>query len=152
MLVTKSNNSASSLMLDKDINVYQTPKMHWRWKVDNILTKGDVRFKESDDLPIRIYVVFKGRFLKISTLNYVWANKQHSKKFFTSTYSDKVKIIIMQDDRIGSWQKEEVDIVEDYLTVFGTKPPKIAKVFIMSDSDNTGGKVTAYLDYLDISA
>src|SRR5512139_3817849 len=51
--------SASGLTREVKINPKEYPVVQWRWKVTNILKKGDVRRKEGDDYPARIYITFE---------------------------------------------------------------------------------------------
>lgn len=41
------------------IDPRQYPIIHWRWKVANVLKKGNLYRKEGDDYPARIYIVFE---------------------------------------------------------------------------------------------
>jgi len=50
--------SASGLTREIKINPKEYPILQWRWKVNNILKKGNVRTKEGDDYPARIYITF----------------------------------------------------------------------------------------------
>ena len=50
---------------------------------------------------------------------------------------------------MGQWVTAERDIVADYRRAFGTEPPPIVGIAIMSDSDNTGESARAW--YGDVS-
>ncbi len=51
--------SASGLTREIKIDSKEYPIIQWRWKVSNILKKGDVHKKEGDDYPARIYITFE---------------------------------------------------------------------------------------------
>jgi len=51
--------SASGLVREIKVNPKEYPIVQWRWKVTNILKKGDVHRKEGDDYPARIYITFE---------------------------------------------------------------------------------------------
>src|SRR5512139_2539356 len=51
--------SASGLTREIKINPKEYPIIQWRWKVTNILRKGNVKRKDGDDYPARIYITFK---------------------------------------------------------------------------------------------
>jgi hypothetical protein len=53
-------------------------------------------------------------------------------------------------DRAGQWVEERVNILEDYRKAFGTMPPAMASLAIMSDSDNTGEKATGWVEYIEV--
>lgn len=173
-LKAKSNASASGIIYKKEFNVYEYPKVRWRWKVSNIYAKGNAEEKKGDDYPIRVYIVFKydpgkaafatkikysllkklyGEYPPDSSLNYIWANRTHEERILTNTYADQSRMVILQagTEKTDTWQEEEVHILEDYRRAFEADPPPIARIAIMNDSDNTGERSVSYIDYIDIS-
>jgi hypothetical protein len=172
-LITASDASASAIVYNKMFNVYEYPHMRWRWRVDNVYTKGNPRDKSGDDYPIRVYVIFQydpskaeftdkvsygiaktlyGKYPPHSTLNYVWTGHMFAERIITSPYTDKAKMIIMEKgrNRLGTWVEETVNILEDYRKAFGKEPPATAGVAIMNDSDNTGEKAVSYVEYIEV--
>src|SRR5688500_20179349 len=59
VLKAESEASASGLYRPLDVDPRAYPRLTWRWKVANVLEKGDARRKEGDDYPARIYVAFR---------------------------------------------------------------------------------------------
>ena len=172
-LKAESAASASALIYKKEFNVYEYRNMRWRWRAENVYEKGDSGTKAGDDYPLRIYITFKydpqkaGRLEKLryegakllygeypphSALNYVWANKETTKRIVTSPYTSKTKIIIIEKGtiRVGSWEAKEADILRDYKEAFGEDPPAIASLAVMNDSDNTGEGSVSYIDYIEV--
>jgi len=172
-LVAISNASASGLVYKKEFDVYQFPKVRWRWKIEHVYEKGDATRKDGDDYPIRVYVMFTydpdkasfgqrikygaakafyGEYPPHSTLNYIWANKPHDKRILTSTYTDQAKMLVMESgsSKAGQWVEEEIDILKDYREAFGEDPPEKARLAVMNDSDNTGESSTSYMDYIEV--
>lgn len=172
-LKAQSKASASGIILKREFNVYDYSHMRWHWRVETIYKKGNAKMKAGDDYPIRMYIIFRyepekaGFFEKIkynsaklfygeypphSSLNYIWANKVHGEKVITSSYTDRAKMLPLQEgeENIGSWQNEDVNIVQDYRLAFGKDPPAIASVAIMNDSDNTKEEALSYVDYIEI--
>ena len=173
-LRAESNASASGLILKKEFNVFEYPKLKWRWKISNVYLKGNAEERSGDDYPIRIYVIFKydpdkasfgqriryrfakaiyGQYPPQSSLTYIWESKAHNKRIITSPFADEAKMIILETggQNVGKWLQEEVNIVEDYGKAFGNMPPPIASLAIMNDSDNTGEKSVSYVDFIEIS-
>lgn len=173
-LKAESNASASGIIYRKEFNVYDYPKIRWRWKISNVYKKGDAKEKSGDDYPIRIYVIFKydpekatinqkiryglakiiyGKYPPQNSLNYIWANKKYPEKIITNPYASEAKMIIMEAgaEKAGEWITEESDIIEDYKKAFGVLPPSIAGIAIMNDSDNTGESSVSYVDYIEVS-
>lgn len=51
----------------------------------------------------------------------------------------------------GTWKTERVNIMEEYLKAFGEAPPKSAlRMAVMSDSDNSGQRTEAKLDWIKV--
>lgn len=173
VLKAESSGTASAIVYKESFNVYEHPRVKWRWKVDSVYKKGDARTKEGDDYPIRVYVMFEydpaqagafekmkygmarsiyGKYPPHSSLSYVWANRDESGKFLTSPYTDRAMMVLLEKgaEKAGTWQEAEVNILEDYEQSFGKKPPARARLAVMNDSDNTGESSVSYLDYIEI--
>jgi hypothetical protein len=159
-LKAESSASASGIIFKKKFNVFEYPKARWRWKVSNIYTKGNAKDKSGDDYPIRIYIIFEydpdtalfgkkikyglarkiyGEYPPDSSLNYIWANRRHQKNIITNTYAKEAQMIVLQagKENAGTWQEQEVNMLEDYRKAFRKNPPATASIAIMNDSDNT---------------
>jgi hypothetical protein len=163
----RANRSASGLVRRVTIDPNRFPVLTWRWKVDGVLPKGDVRRKSGDDYPARIYITFdkdvselsfgdrvKYRTLRalgyddipVRALNYIWANKASEGQVVPNPYTDWVQMVPVQRGaaNAGTWQVETRDVVRDYRAAFGEDPPAINGIAIMTDADNTKGSATAY--------
>ncbi|MBT8489576.1 MAG: DUF3047 domain-containing protein [Deltaproteobacteria bacterium] len=172
-LKTESNASASALICKKIFNSYEFPRMKWRWKVNNVYTRGNALKKSGDDYPIRVYIMFHydaekanfseritygfakliyGEYPPHSSLNYIWANRVHDENMIISPYTDRSMMIVLEEgtEKVGKWVDEEVDIIRDYKRAFGTDPPERASIAIMNDSDNTQEASISYLDFIEV--
>ncbi len=173
ILQTESRASASAIIYKKEFKVYEYPLLEWRWKVDKVYQKGDAKTKKGDDYPLRVYIVFKydpkkagfrkrlkykaakalyGEYPPHSSLNYIWANKEHDNDILTNTYAKEAKMILLQkgEKNVGTWQMQRAHILEDYQKAFGEEPPEVGSIVIMNDSDNTKEQATSYIDYIKI--
>jgi hypothetical protein len=161
-----SEASASGLIKAVNINPKEYPIVRWRWKVDNILKHNDVTRKDGDDFPARLYVTFAydpdkvsfGKKLKfkagqaifgdipIGALNYIWDTKAPIGAIVENAYTDFAQMVVVEsgDQKVGLWVNEERNIYNDYKEAFGEEPPLINGVAIMSDTDNTKERATAY--------
>jgi hypothetical protein len=162
-----SEASASGLTREIKIDLREYPIVQWRWKVANVLQKGDVTKKEGDDYPARIYITFEydsskvgffekakyeavrllyGQYPPLAAINYIWESKAPKGTVVSNPYADQVKMIVMESgpDRLNQWVSEERNLYEDYKKAFGEEPPLISGVAIMTDTDNTGESATAY--------
>jgi hypothetical protein len=112
-----AESSASGLVREIKINPKEYPIVQWRWKVRNILKKGDVRRKEGDDYPARIYVTFEydsrklgffekakyeavrllyGQYPPTGAINYIWESKVQKGTAVPNPYTDRVIMIVVE--------------------------------------------------------
>jgi len=175
VLKAVSDSSASGIVHSRTFDVFSSPQLTWTWRVDSIYAKGNAERKSGDDYPLRLYVLFEydpdqaglgqritygllktvyGEYPPHSSLNYIWANRQHEQAVLINQYTDKAMMIPVQagPDRVGEWLTETRNIVEDYRMAFGEEPPAKARLAVMNDSDDTGEASTAYLDWVRVSA
>jgi hypothetical protein len=159
--------SASGLTREIRINPKEYPIVQWRWKVTNILNKGDVRRKEGDDYPARIYITFEydssklsflekakyeairlfyGQYPPLGAINYIWESKAPVGTMVPNPFTDRVMMFVVESGvgKINQWVNEERNIFEDYKKAFGQDPPMISGIAIMTDTDNTGESATGY--------
>jgi len=159
--------SASGLTREIKINPKEYPVVQWRWKVTNILKKGDVHRKEGDDYPARIYITFEfdasklgffekvkyetikllyGQYPPLGAINYIWESKAPVGTMVPNPYTNRVMMFVVESgpSKLNQWVNEERSIFEDYKKAFGQEPPMISGIAIMTDTDNTGESATAY--------
>ena len=151
VLRAESRNAASGLVLEKAFDLKRYPRLAWRWKVENILQKGDERSKAGDDYAARVYVIFPHWFApKTRSINYIWANKLPKGEFVPNPFFSNAVMLAVRSgpERVGEWLSEERDVAADYRRIFGEPPPLAGAVAIMTDTDNTGGAAVAYYDDL----
>lgn len=169
-----SSNSASGLIHNIDFNPNDDPWLHWRWRIQHVLEKGDVTTKQGDDCAARIYVAFKfvpegktlwerirhktaciaaGRQLPGSALTYIWASKAAQGTFIDSPYTAQSKIVVVESGPAlaSQWVNEKRNIKADYRTAYGQPPPPVMGIAIMTDTDNTGESTTAFYGDIRIS-
>ena len=162
-----AESSASGLVREIKINPQEYPIAQWRWKVSNILKKGDVHRTEGDDYPARIYITFEydtnklgffektkyemikllyGQYPPIGAINYIWESKAPKGTMIPNPYTDRVIMIVVESggEKLNQWVSEERNLYEDYKKAFGEDPPMISGVAMMTDTDNTGESATAY--------
>jgi hypothetical protein len=159
--------SASGLTREIKIDPKEYPIVQWRWKVMNILKKGDVHRKEGDDYPARIYITFEydpsklsffekakyeairllyGEYPPLAAINYIWESKAPVGTMVPNPYTDRVMMFVVESGaaKLDQWVSEERNVYEDYQKAFKEEPPMISGVAIMTDTDNTGESATAF--------
>lgn len=172
-IVIKASSEASASGLTKAVTIDpgEYPIVRWRWKVDNVLVRSDMRRKDGDDYPARLYITFQyepdkvsvtkklkykaGRALfgdiPIAALNYIWDTRTPVGTIMENAYTDFARMIVIESgpEKVGRWMDEERNVYKDYQRAFGEEPPLINGVAIMTDTDNTKERATAY--YGDIT-
>ena len=159
--------SASGLTREIKINPKENPIVQWRWKIENILKKGNVRKKEGDDYPARIYITFQydpsklsffekkkyqaikllyGEYPPLAAINYIWESKVPVGTMVPNPFTDRVMMFVVESgpSKLNQWVNEERNVFEDYKKAFGQEPPMISGIAIMTDTDNTGESATAF--------
>ncbi len=162
-----SHASASGLIREITVDLREYPILSWRWKVSNVLHKGDVTKKQGDDYSARVYITFAydprrvgfierakfatyklvyGHYPPLAALNYIWESKAPKGTLVSSPYTDRSKMIVVESgtSRINQWVNEQRNVFEDYRLAFGGDPPLVSGVAIMTDTDNTGESAIAY--------
>ena len=137
-----SQGSSSGLIRHISIDLKEYPIVEWRWKVENILEKGDVSRKEGDDYPARLYITFEydsekvglfekakyeaaklvyGEYPPGTTINYIWESKSPVGTVVPNPYTDRVRMIVTQSgpEKLNQWVTEEHNLYEDYKQAFG---------------------------------
>lgn len=151
VLRAESRASASGLILKQVFDLKRYPRLAWRWKVTNVLRRGDARSKAGDDYAARVYVIFPHWFApKTRSINYIWANQLPKGEFVPNPFFSNAVMLAVQSGpaRVGEWLGEERDVAADYRRIFGEDPPLAGAVAIMTDTDNTGESAVAYYDDL----
>jgi hypothetical protein len=145
-LRAESSESASGLFYKIEYDAAAEPILAWSWRVDNIIAKGDVRNKSGDDYPARIYVVFPSLlFWKTKALNYVWATNLSENTAIPNSFTSNAMMVAVENGpaHLGQWRSYRRNIYQDYRKYFGSEPPPVGAIAIMSDTDNTGEKASA---------
>lgn len=166
----KSEAAASGLTRKARVDPHESPIISWRWKVEKLIAKADGRTKRADDYPARVYVgfeydparvgilervkfeairLFYGEYPPMAAINYVWDGREPRGTIFTSPYTGRLKMIVVESGPadLGQWIEERRDVLADYRAAFGGDPPVISGVGIMTDTDGTGeSAVTWYGD------
>ncbi|HKK47718.1 MAG TPA: DUF3047 domain-containing protein [Alkalispirochaeta sp.] len=171
-LLVSSENGASMLIYDQPFNVYQTPILEWRWQALAAVLGSDLRTQDGDDSAIRIYVSFRtplnerglagrawarlqqrlyGDIPPDSALSFVWAPEVPAERSFPSPFTDALTNTVPESVAPeGQWSAHRVNVLERYRRHFGEDPPTEAYVAVFGDSDNTGNRSAALLDYIRI--
>lgn len=157
VLQAHSNAAASGMFKEQRIDLQQTPYLNWSWCVDNLLGNLDEQTKAGDDYAARIYLVISGGvlFWNKRAINYVWASHTAKDKIWPNAFAgDHVMMIALRSsgDALKTWQNEKRNVRADLQKQFGEDIRNIDAVALMTDTDNAGGKATAYYGDIFFSA
>lgn len=173
-LKAESDRSASGVVWKERYDVFAHPRLRWRWRVENIYQKGDASKKSGDDYPIRVYVIFQydpatasagkrfkygfakavyGEYPPDSGLSYVWESRDNPAEYVVSPYTEAMMMFLKEKGaaKVGAWVEESADVLADYRRAFGKDPPRSASIAVMSDSDNTGERAVAFIDWIEVA-
>lgn len=162
-----ANASASGLTKPLDLELKDFPILEWRWKVANVIAKGNPKSKAGDDYPARIYLTFKydptrvsawqrakyglakslyGSYPPHAGINYIWETKLAIGTIVPNAYTDRLRMIVVESgtEKLNEWQSYRRNVLEDYKQAFGEEPPRVSGIAIMTDTDNTGETATAF--------
>lgn len=162
--------SASARYLPlRHVDLTQTPRLSWRWKLASPLRPTDERAKSGDDFAARVYVMFQfdpqhasvwerlrhrvgtawyGDIVPGNVLSYVWSSREAKGAHWQSPYGADSQLIVLGSGALPEWTEETVDVVADYTSVFGRVPPPVLGIAVMTDTDNSCQRATAwYADF-----
>ena len=127
------------------------PVLSWRWKVLQLPEGAREDRKKLNDSGAALYVTFPRKD---------WLGRPHTIKYVYSTtlpIGKRVRygalwvvVVSEKDGNTGAWEHVEVNVQEDYKSIFGKPPPdKPLYIMIWSDSDNTGSKAEYLIDDIE---
>jgi hypothetical protein len=146
--------SASALYRRMDIDLDETPFLHWSWRIEATFGAGiDEHSKAGDDYPARVYVVRRGglAFWRTRALNYVWSSAQPVDARWPNAYAGaraQMWAVDSGEERAGEWVSHVRDVPADWRAAFGEDIRSLDGVALMTDADDTGGSARAW--YADI--
>jgi hypothetical protein len=156
------------------LDVPAATTLRWRWKVDHSIATADLSKKSGDDFAARVYVFFDmprsrlswlqrmklgiasrglGHPVPTAALCYVWDNRHPVGTVAPNAYTGLVRTIVLQSGNAnaGTWQLQQRDLAADFRAAFGRAAPRVTGIALASDTDNTGGQVTAWFGDLTLT-
>lgn len=149
ILAATAAGTASAFYRQGNIDLQQTPCLHWRWRVD--ATGPDTlaeQTKTGDDYAARVYVVRSGglRFWRAKTINYVWSANQPVNTRWPNAYAgDNAQMWALNTGNAlaTQWQSHSRDIQQDWQQAFGESITELDGIAIMTDGDDSGSQLNA---------
>lgn len=149
VLKAESRAAASGLFREIHVDLNQTPFLNWSWRIENTLGGLDEQTKQGDDYPARIYVVASGglAFWRTRAVNYVWASRLPQGFEWPNAFAgDNAMMVALRSGEAQSrqWVHEKRDVRADLRRFFGDDIRYVDAVALMTDTDNSQQRVTAY--------
>ncbi len=142
-----SQASSFGLHKDLDVDLKQFPILSWKWKVDRVPPKGDIREKAKDDQAAQVYVVFPA-WLRLRSLivGYLWDSNAPAGTVADGHSMNPTKVIVLRSgtQHLGEWVQERRNVAEDYRKLFGKDPDKnVGRVAIWINTQHTNSSAEA---------
>ena len=146
----RSEQSSFALYRDVVVDPNEFPVLSWSWKVAQLPEAGDVRERARDDQAAQLYVIFPRWPSPLTTsdvIGYVWDSRAPVGTRVPSTRAGNVKIIVVAsgDGQRGTWRLEQRDVARDYAALFGRRPPRVGRVAVMIDTNDTRGTAEVFV-------
>lgn len=150
--MTADKASASFFIPVDGVDLRKTPILRWRWRVTEFPAGADGRDEKKDDQAIGIYVGTGGMFGKTS-LAYRWETDTPVATTGRAAYAAGVVKVhwtgLRNKDSGDGFVVEERNVAEDWKAMVGTDVPKSFTLSISCNSQYTGTKAAAELDWIE---
>lgn len=148
VLEAESEAAASSLYLEREIDLAERPVLEWRWKVEAPLAVADERVKAGDDFAARVYVVAPGEglFALPIAISYVWSGGAPVGADWPNPFTSKVRMVAVESGpaHAGEWRSYRRNLREDFRRLFGREVEELEGVAVMTDADNSRQRARAW--------
>ncbi len=148
VLEAVSDAGASSLYLERGIDLAARPVLEWRWRVEAPLRVPDERVKAGDDFAARVYVVAPGEglFALPIAISYVWSASAPVGADWPNPFTAKVRMVAVESGpaHAGEWRSYRRNLREDFRRLFGREVGELEGVAVMTDADNSRQRARAW--------
>ena len=167
--VVHAQSDASASMLRRTVRVDPNSlgAVKFSWLVAELIESADLTDRHADDSPVRLILAFDGDHGRLSlrnrlmfdlahavsgevppyaTLMYVWDNRAPTESIIHSGRTDRIRNIVLESGtgNLGVWRHYERDVAADFRRTFGEEPGPLIAVGLMTDSDNTRSRASAW--------
>lgn len=141
--------TASAFYLPVKVDLNKTPNLHWTWRKRLAIDPGEEKAKAGDDFVARLYVIKKGGvfFWNTRAINYVWSSNNEKNDHWANPFAgENAQMLVLRNDQDPEhqWFQETRNVKQDFSELFGKDIEQIDGIAIMTDSDNSGLKASAY--------
>lgn len=170
-----ANQSVSILRQRTDSVPVQAGQLNFAWKVDALAAGADLSDAEYEDSPVRVVLAFDGDRTRLSsrthvlseltrlltgeplpyaTLAYVWSNTEPVGTVILNPRTDRIRKLVVASgtEALGQWHDHQRDVQADFVRAFGEAPGPLLAVALMTDTDNTQSRLSAWYGGLRLQA
>ena len=139
---------------DRLISVKDYPYISWQWRITNTIDdkdtankKGEIK-KDGDDFAAKVGISILNHKEELREIAYLWTRTIPEETVLTQKttvvrwlYEFTWYRIVAQsgDQQLNTWVNEKRNLYEDFKKIYPNEEPReIVRVYLMSDSDNTG--------------
>lgn len=148
-------------------------QLHMSWRVDGLPTDGDLAHIDRSDSPVGVVLAFEGdrsrwtgrqhrlsdltqlltgEPLPYATLAYVWSAQHPVESVVFNPRSDRIRKLVLDSGtaHLAQWREHVRDVQADYRLAFGEEPGPLVGIALMTDTDNTRSRLTAWYGALSL--
>lgn len=165
-LVSKNSVSVAFYPFSKNqINLSSSPYLNFSWQYSGDKIDTDVSKKGGDDRILSVYAAFAyqpehasfkerlsrpiveglhGKDAPGRLINYLWASKPRSNVWIENPYTGEagyMKIISNLRVPQGQWVSQKVNILQDFVELYGFEPEQLLYIAIAADTDDTKSSI-----------
>lgn len=153
----------------------QRKRLSFQWRVDGLPHEADLAVAERSDSPVGVLLAFDGdrsrwtardhrmseltrlltgEELPYATLAYVWSDTAPVGTVVVNPRSGRIRKLVLDSGRVdlNRWRRHERDVHADFRRAFGEEPGALRAVALMTDTDNTRSRLTAWYGPMELRA
>lgn len=172
-LRVRAQSSVSILRQRLDPMLTRVGRLSFSWRVDGLPDKADLSQAALADSPVRVVLAFEGdrqrwnpkvhrlsemsrlftgEELPYATLVYVWSVSDAPGRVVINPRTDRIRKLVLDSgtEALGQWRDHVRDVRADFVQAFGEEPGPLRAVALMTDTDNTQSRLTAWYGSLNL--
>ena len=151
-----AENAASGVGKEIKINLDKTPFINITWKIEKDLKGIKENTKKGHDFAARVFVIKKTGATPLSNraINYVFSSNNDVGSNWPSPYTKKSidNVLSSTKNNLNEWVTVKANVKEDFKRFHNLDVNELDGLAIMSDTDNSKMKSTAYFQNIYFSS
>jgi hypothetical protein len=143
----RSAQTSFALYRDVVLDVRQYSMLSWSWKALKLPAGGDLRDPARNDQAAQVYVIFPRwpSLISSDVIGYVWDTQAPVGTALSHAKAPNVRMVVVESGsaKLETWQRYTRNVAQDYRSLFGRQPPRMGKVALMIDTNDTRGEAEA---------